>query len=268
MIVKFSPAKANLFFRVLSKRPDGYHEVASIYTALNFGDVIFLRLHKEDLFCSNEKRLKDDTSNLCIRARERFRQATHILDPVAIDLEKKIPMGAGLGGGSSNAATVLWAMNELFQRPLALDQLISIGASIGSDVPFFFSKGFAYCTGRGEIIKELDFTFGESFWIAKPEEYFLATPEVYAQCKPNEVSCQDPMEIVQLYQRGEFVFVNDLEPAAFRIEPKLLQFKQQLYNLGFTKVVMTGSGSAFLCFGYVQYPRLPNTSFVFVRGIR
>ena len=140
MISRFSPAKANLFFRVLSKRPDGYHEVASLYTALSLGDIIHIKLDNTDHFSSNISSLLNDDSNLIIRARDSFRKAANIKDLVSIKLEKNIPIGSGLGGGSSNAATVLWIMNELFGSPLSVQELISLGTTIGSDVPFFFIR--------------------------------------------------------------------------------------------------------------------------------
>jgi 4-diphosphocytidyl-2-C-methyl-D-erythritol kinase len=252
MLIGFSPAKANLFFKVIAKRPDGYHEVASLYTALSLGDRIYIELNEIDLFSSNEKTLLADSSNLVIRARDAFRKATHILDPISIRLEKNIPIGRGLGGGSSNAATVLWMMNELFRRPLCLDELISIASTIGSDVPFFFSKGLAYCEGRGEILKETDVEVESSLWIASPHHYSLATPVVYANCKPGED------------ESG----VNDLEPAVFRLIPELKQFKQNLISMGFSKVSMTGSGSAFLCFGGPLKPTLADTTFYAVSTIQ
>lgn len=258
MISRFSPAKANLFFRVLSKRPDGFHEVASLYTALSLGDFIHLKLekHKHDSFISNIPSLLEDNSNLIIQARDSFRKATGILDSVSIVLEKNIPIGAGLGGGSSNAATLLWAMNELFDYPLSTDEMITLSAAIGSDVPFFFSKGSAYCTGRGEILKDRNFEIQEPFWIAKPDKHSLSTPKVYSVCKPNELANE------------ERLFVNDLELAAFAILPELKQFKEELKNLGFSDVVMTGSGTAFLCFGDIKEPKLANTTFYSVTTIR
>ncbi len=266
MIKRFSPAKGNLFFRVLSKRPDGYHEVASLYTALDLGDWIQIRhSSSEDKFSSNEKTLLHDSSNLIIRARESFRKITSIFDPIAIDLEKNIPIGAGLGGGSSNVATTLWIMNELFEKPLSLDELIILAAGIGSDPSFFFSEGFAYCTGRGEVLHDLDFSWNIPCWIAKPE-YALSTPHVYSVCTPKVKP--DPLTLVQAFRQGSPIFANDLEQAAFQLLPELKGFKQALKNLGFSDVVMTGSGSAFLCFGDVDNPKLSHTTFYSVKPIQ
>lgn len=267
MIIRFSPAKVNLFFRVLSKRPDGFHEVASLYRALDFGDFISVDFAKEDQFVSNDSSLKSDSSNLVIRARDLFRKATKITDPIAINLKKNIPIGAGLGGGSSNAATLLSALNDLVLGPLKNDELINLSAKIGSDCPFFFSKGISFCTGRGEILNDIDFSFKSSFWIAKPNKYSLLTPKVYEVCKPNERSNQDPKELLESFKEGNPIFVNDLEPAAFRLIPELEEVKQSLLDLGFSNVTMTGSGTAFICFGDVKNPSLPDISFNFVNTI-
>ncbi len=267
MIVRFSPAKVNLFFRVLAKRPDGFHEVASLYGALDFGDFVGIELSKQDSFVSNEKSLTSDSSNLLIKARDLFRESTQIYDPIAIDLRKNIPIGAGLGGGSSNASTLLFLMNDLFGKPLTLEQMIDLSAFIGSDCPFFFSKRISYCKGRGEVLKNVDFTFKQSFWIAKPDKYHLLTKEVYSVCKPNEATNLDPIELLNSFKEGKPVFVNDLEPAAFRLLPELKQVKNELLDLGFSEVVMTGSGTAFICFGDVKNPFLPATSFNFVNII-
>jgi len=260
--VFFSPAKVNLFFRVLSKRPDGYHEVASLYSAINLGDWIEVKQSNKDQFESNLQ-IKD---NLVLKALEAFRIATGITDRISIWLDKKVPIGAGLGGGSSNAATTLWALNELFDQPLSREGLIQIGSTIGSDIPFFFSNGLAYCTGKGEILQSVDFSFPNEFWVAKPE-YSLLTPNVYAVCKPNAMSQENPLHILDMFSKNRPVFVNDLEKAAFELLPQLKLVKENLLNLGFSKIVMTGSGTAFLCFGEVNTPSLPCVRFYRIQSI-
>lgn len=163
---------------------------------------------------------------------------------VAIHLEKRIPSQAGLGGGSSNAATTLWALNELSGRPADLEELIEMGAKIGSDVPFFFSLGTAYCTGRGEHLSPFSLPYPISGWIAKPP-YGLSTPLVYQETRVSELFDRDPLLSLESYP----VFYNDLEPAAFRLEPRLLEFKKELEGQGFDSITMTGSGTAFFCIG-------------------
>ena len=171
-----SPAKGNLFFRVLRKRSDGFHEIASLYTALSLVDTLSLSRAKRDAY--NRPEL-----DLVTKARDLFRKKTGICDPVAVHLEKRIPMGAGLGGGSSNAATMLYGMNQLLGSPVSEATLALWGAELGSDVPFFFSHGAAYCTGRGEIVRDAEWE--EGCWIAKPKA-MLKTPDVYRRCVPRE----------------------------------------------------------------------------------
>lgn len=254
-----SPAKLNLFFRVLKKRGDGYHDIASLYVKVSLFDELSLELSPEDRFTCNQDFLCTP-DNLVLKALKLFRNATNILDPISIHLEKKIPIAAGLGGGSSNAALTLLGLNTLFDSPLKRSQILSLAASIGSDVPFFIFDKSAYCTGRGEIIEEVDLDISYPLWIAKPE-FGLSTPKVYQNCIPNEVSTLCPEQIMQQFNTNP-QFINDLEPAAFRVLPALEGFKKDLEKLGFEKVCMTGSGSAFFCIGEQhQPPMLPNTLF-------
>ncbi len=250
----FSPAKLNLFFRVLHKRQDGYHEIASLYQAIDLGDRLALTEATEDRLTCSDSSLSTGEDNLITRALHLFRSASRMESlRVRCHLHKNIPMEAGLGGGSSNAATMLFGLNELTGRPLDQRHLQGLAASLGSDPPFFFSSGTAYCTGRGEIFSDVLLPLhdllpaGES-WIAKPC-LGSSTPRVYQACKPDLLASRDPIETLRGFQCGTPGFFNDLEEAAFDLHPELLIYKKQLQALGFTTVVMMGSGSSFLCIG-------------------
>lgn len=130
-----SPAKINTILKVLGKRQDGYHEIFSIMQAVSFFDTITIKLAAKDTFTCSDATLRMDGANLVVKAVELFRKTTNIDQPLSIHLEKRIPQGAGLGGGSSNAATTLFGLDELFKTQL---DLLSLGACLGSDVPFFF----------------------------------------------------------------------------------------------------------------------------------
>ena len=158
-------------------------------------------------------------------------------------------MQSGLGGGSGNAATTLWALNELTGRKATLDQLIAMGAELGSDVAFFFSQGTAYCTGRGEFLEPFDLPHPLEGWIAKPP-FGLSTPLVYKETRVEELAPKDPIASLRSYPQ----FYNDLESAAFRLEPRLLDCRGRLVQMGFKSVTMTGSGTAFFCIG--DYPNI------------
>lgn len=248
----FSPAKINLFFRILRRREDGYHDIASLVQCIDFGDTLTFSLGTEvDEFSSDDRTLGWNSNNLIYRAVQLFRQKTQLQFSLSVHLNKRIPMQAGLGGGSSNAATTLYALNQLLHTELSDQVLAQWGAQLGADVPCFFSLGRAFCEGVGEKLT-LVAPQAESYWIAKPTLLSLATPAVYAQCiaAPAQISHQAPL------------MVNDLEQAAFKILPTLQQFKQQCVDLGFEQVVMTGSGTAFICRGNVKEPSLPDTLFI------
>lgn len=240
----FSPAKINLFFRVIRKRSDGYHEIASLFQAISLFDQLHFSKSDVDSLTCTDPELTCGPDNLVNKALHLFRSRFHIPFGVKIHLDKKIPCQAGLGGGSGNAATTLWGLNELAGRPANQDELAQMGSLLGSDVSFFFSSGTAYCTGRGEILEPFILPHSLKGWIAKPP-YGLSTPLVYKDTRAGELTDRDPRHSLYSFP----MFYNDLEPAAFRLEPRLQAFRQSLEKQGFDSVTMTGSGTAFFCFG-------------------
>lgn len=235
-----SPAKLNLFFRVLRKRSDGYHEIASLFQAIDLFDRLFVSEATSDQITCSDSRILCDDSNLVSKALHCFRK-NYPVSPVRIHIEKNIPIEGGLGGGSSNAASVLWALNERAGHPATVEELIEMGATIGSDVPFFFSKGTAYCTGRGEIMTPFSLPEPLMGYVAKPD-YGLSTPLVYKEVARIEFSKKDPLKSLVNYPE----FFNDLEIPAFRIESRLKRLHEEL-QIHFKEVRLTGSGSAFFC---------------------
>lgn len=223
-----SPAKINLFFKVLAKRPDGYHEIASLFQAIDLCDRLFFSFSDVDKLTCTDPQIPLGSSNLVAKALTFFPNRP----PISIHIEKKIPIQAGLGGGSSNAATTLWAVNEMLGKPFTEQELLTFAAQIGSDVPFFFSSGTAYCTGRGEILHPAPFVSLRGT-IAKPF-YGLSTPLVYQHTNLSELPPQT----------GKYF--NDLEIPAFRLEPRLIALRDALRK-SFETVTMTGSGTAFFC---------------------
>lgn len=223
-VSKLSPAKVNLTFQVLGKRLDGYHAIETLMQAVSLFDRLHFSLSSDTITCSDPD-IPCDERNLVWKARELFRKASGIFEPIAIDIEKKIPVQAGLGGGSSNAATTLFALNEIFQKPLSEKQLIHLGSELGSDVPFFFSSGSALCTGRGEIFTDQSH-LNKELTIVKPKHLHLSTPQVYKHA----------------------IIGEGLEHAAFIVLPELQQVKANLLEI-FDEVTMSGSGTAFVCFG-------------------
>jgi 4-diphosphocytidyl-2-C-methyl-D-erythritol kinase len=255
MIRLFSPAKINLFFRVLGARPDGFHEIATLMQAISLGDTLFIQPgSKESLTCTDPA-LPNDSSNLILKAAQLFREKSNTEINCEYHLIKRVPVEAGLGGGSSNAASVLWGLNQLTGAKFDTETLKEWASALGSDVPFFFSQGTAYCTGKGEKVQEKLPLNRQSLWIAKPTET-LSTPAVYRALNLQAITKRNPLSALENNQ-----YFNDLEHSAFQLCPRMPFVREQLYNIGFNTVVMTGSGTAFFCFGQVLNPVLNGVNF-------
>ena len=152
ILTRHSPCKVNLLLNILGKRPDGFHALETVIQPIAVFDVLtFQRGDRLDLACSDPN-LPVDSRNLVHRAATEFFKAAEIPAGVRIHLEKRIPVAAGLGGGSGNAAVTLLSLNELFGNPLQPSQMHGLAASIGSDVPFFLQSKPALAVGRGEQI--------------------------------------------------------------------------------------------------------------------
>lgn len=155
MPVYKAPAKINLGLHVGSLREDGYHNIETFMQTISLFDLITIESAKKFRFSFEDFDFPADEENLCVKAFRLFSEYTGIDRPVSIDLKKRIPVGAGLGGGSSDAASIIRALNDIWECRLNNNELSSLGAKIGSDVPFFLKavSGAAICTGRGEIVK-------------------------------------------------------------------------------------------------------------------
>src|SRR6266849_3091884 len=150
---KKSPCKVNLLLNILGKRPDGFHELETVLHPVGLYDRLrFTRGGRGIQLACSDPALPADERNLAHRAAASFLQAARLDEGVRIELEKRIPLAAGLGGGSGNAATTLLGLNELFGKPLTAEQLRTIAASLGSDIPFFLQPQPALATGRGEQV--------------------------------------------------------------------------------------------------------------------
>jgi 4-diphosphocytidyl-2-C-methyl-D-erythritol kinase len=256
----FSPAKINLFLRVLGKRLDGYHELSSLFQAIDLGDELDFELDDQDSLVCNQPHIPTDSSNLILKAIQLFKRKTGLTIGLKVRLRKVVPIQAGLGGGSSNAATTLWAFNQLTGQPATLQELQAWASELGSDVPFFFSNGTALCQGRGETVQDLKPLEGTNVWIVKLP-VGLSTPDVYRQlnmaASPTAFSChsKDALSFVL----GKPHYFNDLELPAFALQPSLKDLKENLLQHGFETVLMTGSGSAFFCIGdQGKIPEIPH----------
>ena len=242
-----SPAKINLFLKIFNKRSDGYHNLATLMQTVSFFDSVEVDFApKDEFFCSHEN-LKMDQNNLCIKALNLFRHETKLLDPVKIYLEKNIPMGAGLGGGSSNAATVLFSLSKLFNVEI---NLIELGSKLGSDVPFFFTSGFAFAFGRGANLIPLKQMNQQTCYLYFPCIH-IPTPKVFSLFKTKDHH-QTEWDLLKGYFNGDLETFNDLEPLALKYENELVKHHDRLLSCGFKRVLMTGSGSTFVIYDDIK----------------
>lgn len=246
-----SPAKINLSLWIKGKRKDGYHELITVMHTINLYDVLhFLPSDKLELHIEGNQALPLGSSNLIIKACKLFKEKTGINPKVKIKLEKNIPVGAGLGGGSSNAANTLKALNTLYGNPLSEKELFELAEHLGSDVPFFIKGGLAIAWGRGEKLK---FYSPANFEILLVYPLFsCSTAEVYQKLPPIErkISLEDAEKLVvsplingnweQLKENIE----NDLEKSESNCVKQVLEIKKELESLGVEKSLMSGSGSS------------------------
>ncbi len=166
----FAPAKINLSLKILGRRDDGFHEIETLITPIGLCDEIKIKKNEGgiEFHCDDPSVPKGD-DNLAIRAAQAFVAATKLKPAVSIELKKKIPHGAGLGGGSSDAATTLLALNELFETKLSAEALAKMAGAIGSDVPFFIFQSAAMCKGRGERVTPIQLQKELPILLLKPD---------------------------------------------------------------------------------------------------
>lgn len=247
-----SLAKINLDLRVLHKRADGFHELRTIFQTISLADTI------EIDYAPGRTRVDLDSNvdipgNLILKACDLVLRATKAKGQLQIALRKRIPMGSGLGGGSSDAATILLALPAVLKKELPLEKLLELGAELGSDVPFFLIGGTAVGLGRGTELYPLPDVPASPGLLITPEIH-SSTAAAYAALK-REVLTEPTAPILREFQAftsrtcspipdPQSPSVNDFETVVFRQHPQLQSIKRKLLQLGARRAMMTGSGSA------------------------
>lgn len=255
-----APAKLNLFLEVLGERPDGYHEVATVMHAIDLADTVTLAPSDAPgtrLVCDDPS-VPAGGENLCVRAAELVREHAGRADGLEIRLEKRIPAGAGLGGGSSDAAAVINGLDRLWSLGLAREERLRLAARLGSDVPFFIEGGTALCTGRGENVKKVKEIGGITFILFLPQ-LVIATRDIYKMLKSfltenvkNVESFIEALEAGGPRVWGPAIF-NRLEEPVFALHPALGEARGRMAGLLSAGAHMSGSGSAL--FGVLETGR-------------
>jgi 4-diphosphocytidyl-2-C-methyl-D-erythritol kinase len=262
MIECRSYAKINWTLEILGRRPDGFHELRTILQSVDLHDTIrFERTDGDIEILCDQPGVPTDESNLICRAAQQLRQAAHIRNGVRATLTKRIPMAAGLGGGSSNAAVTLLACQRLWSIDLEPEELLELAAQVGSDVPFFFYGGTALGVGRGSEVYPMTDTKAEHLllvypnlsvptraayeaWASQDPELTRITPRsiITGSCSAVFRACGSPLarEELALSQTGR----NDLEPVVLGSYPELRRVFERVRAFGARTVRMAGSGSA------------------------
>ena len=253
-------AKINLRLEILGKRPDGYHELRTIFQTVYLHDELKLRRTKSpgtagasgiSLRVEGNSALSSEPmeKNLVHRAIAAMQAELKDEQSVEIELKKKIPAGRGLGGGSSDAAAAMLGYLRLAGKKMAKERLMQIGASLGADVPFFLQGGRAVGVGRGDEIYPLPDVVTKSILIVSPANIHVPTPEAYRWLNAPELTkSQDNSKLWKFCALAWSVqgtgLLNDFEGAVFRHYPRLSEIKRDLLQKGATEALLAGSGSA------------------------
>ena len=248
-------AKINLRLDILGKRPDGYHELRTIFQTVSLHDELHLRTSRQGVALS----IRGNTvlsqepiqKNLVYRAVDALRRELKIRSGVEIELKKTIPAGRGLGGGSSDAAAALIGYLRLTKRKLAQSRLLEIASSLGADVPFFLLGGRALGVSRGDEIYPLPDVPKLSVLIVSPRDVHVPTPDAYKWLKARPLTFTKSAADPKLWKfcalcwstQGSGLF-NDFERPVFRRHPRLAQIKRALLQRGAAEASLAGSGSA------------------------
>lgn len=247
-LVIAAPAKINLTLNVLGKRADGYHELETVMQQISLADKIHLQTGGEGIrVASNCPGLPDNQENLAWQAAQLLTAKFSLPAGLHIFIEKNIPIGAGLAGGSSDAAAVLRGINAGFGLGLPQDELLELGLALGSDVPFCLLGGTALARGRGEILTPLPDGPCLEMVLVKPD-YQLSTAEIYHDFRLDRV--QDPPDnaaFLEAWRKCDIIAVaaqmkNVLETVSVTRCPEISVIKQQLQDLGALHTLMSGSG--------------------------
>ncbi len=243
-------AKINLGLKVLNRRPDGYHEIRSIMQSVDLADLLHFYPAPADEFSCSDKTLPAGPDNLAWRARQLFAaRCDKPLRPFHIHLEKRIPAGAGLGGGSADAAAVLRALNQLHNTPFDLQTLQEMAAELGSDVPFLVDGGTALVRGRGEILEPLQWRGAVWYTLVYPNVE-VSTAWAYAQVSPGLTAVSSYLSFIDSLSggcvEGSALFPlleNDFQGPVERAYPSVAYMSSYFDQAGALAYSMSGSGS-------------------------
>ncbi len=240
-----SPAKINLGLNVIRKRSDGYHDLETIFLPLLLSDKLSFSKSNKSSFRTNSDLLNELDDNLILKAIRVIEELTSKKFVLDISVEKSIPIGGGLGGGSSNAATTLKTINKMFELGLSYQVLSKLALELGSDVPYFLNPVPSYAEARGEILNSLNIEIPYPILIINPR-IKIDTAWAFKRIKPAR-PVNNLRDILQKdfndFDKWKTYIKNDFEEIVFKEFPLIEQIKQELYNQGAEFALLSGTGS-------------------------
>ncbi|MEL7588357.1 MAG: 4-(cytidine 5'-diphospho)-2-C-methyl-D-erythritol kinase [Prolixibacteraceae bacterium] len=242
-MITYPIAKINIGLQVTGKRPDGYHNIETIFYPVEFHDALEVIESRDMGFRQTGLHIEGDPQkNLVIQAYDLLR-ANYTIPPVQIYLHKNIPTGAGLGGGSSDGAYMLMLLNDLFQLGISREKLMQYALILGSDCPFFIHGKPVFATGRGEIMEDVQVQLKDYFLILVKPPVHVSTADAYRNILPG--GSRLSLKALVGFPVGKWKgnVLNQFERYVFKLYPEVGQIKQTLYEQGASFALMSGSGS-------------------------
>lgn len=251
-MINFPIAKINLGLNVVEKRPDGYHNLETVFYPVPIKDALEVMVMDDQFPSDTDCDLKvtnihiegDEQKNLVVRAYRLLKEDFPTLPRCHAHLWKGIPTQAGMGGGSSDCAYMILLLNNLFQLGLSEQQMMDYAARLGADCAFFVKSRPCYAEGIGEQLEEISLDLSEWYIGAVRPDIPVPTKEAFARIRPHypKKNCREV--VMQPVETWKEELVNDFEESVFAVHPELAEVKQQLYYMGATYAAMSGSGSA------------------------
>lgn len=242
-MVTFPNAKINLGLLITEKRPDGFHTLQSCFYPVGWSDALELLPASETAFSSTGLPIPGEPmQNLCVKAYDLLRRDFD-MPPVHIHLQKNVPIGAGLGGGSADAAFTLRLLNDRFALNLSVDQLENYARRLGSDCAFFVQNRPVYCVEKGDVFQEIDLSLSGYYIVLIYPNLAISTAEAYARIRPQQPERPLADLLTQPITAWRDTVRNDFETSLFPAYPLLATIKEQLYEAGAVYASMSGSGS-------------------------
>ncbi|SKB37181.1 4-diphosphocytidyl-2-C-methyl-D-erythritol kinase [Sphingobacterium nematocida] len=242
-MISFANAKINLGLLVTEKRSDGYHSIETVFYPIKLYDVIEMLPAEVNRFQTAGLSIPDQGDNLCERAFHAL-EKDYSLKPVSIQLLKNIPIGAGLGGGSSDAAQVLKMLNEFNDLGLSMAQLATYAERLGADCPFFLENKAVFASGIGTTFESVELNLSDYFIVVIKPDIHISTVEAYQNIVPQTPKVDLKRAIQLPIQEWKYHLVNDFELGIFEKYPQIALIKHELYQRGAIYAAMSGSGSA------------------------